>query len=590
MFGRIPQQFIDDLVGRADIVELIGAYLPLKKAGREYTACCPFHAEKTPSFTVSPTKQFYHCFGCGAHGTVVGFLMQYDQLEFPEAVEALAARLGVSVPREQQPGPAVHRGSNLYEVLGRVAELFRAELQRHPAGRRAAAYLERRGIDPDTSSTFAIGYAPPGWDTLSARLGVPGGVLVEAGLAIEKDGGGHYDRFRDRLMFPIRDRRGRTVGFGGRVLDDSTPKYLNSSETSVFHKGRELYGLHEARQALRGISRLLVVEGYMDVVALAQHGVRYAVATLGTSITPQHLEQIFRTAPEVVFCFDGDRAGRQAAWRALEQSLAFMQEGRQARFMFLPEGEDPDTLVRRVGGQPFERSMAQAMPLSDYLIEGLSRQTDARSLDGRARLVELSRPLIQRLPAGVFREMMLDRLASISGVSSSRLAELLGVAGRRIGARHGRPEPQRKAPSAVRSAIAILLQHPTLGADVEPPPGLESLDLPGASLLARLLELARQRPHLSTGALLEHCRDWEEWPHLGRLASWRLATPEEGLAAELRGALQRLAQRQRDQRIDALRLKPRADLSADERAELRGLLSAGGQAPLPADAAVENGG
>ncbi|HKJ77760.1 MAG TPA: DNA primase, partial [Gammaproteobacteria bacterium] len=359
MAGRIPQSFIDDLLSRVDIVEVIDARVPLKKAGRDYAACCPFHDEKTPSFTVSPTKQFFHCFGCGAHGTALGFLMEYDHMGFVEAVEELAAKQGLEIPYEGG-APAAGPGRDLkplYDLLGQADRYFRHQLRNHPAAAKAVDYLKGRGVSGEVAAAFGLGYAPPGWDGLLQALGRDDGALkrlVEVGLLIEREEDRRrYDRFRDRVIFPIRDPRGRTVGFGGRVLGDDKPKYLNSPESEVFHKGRELYGLYEAQQAVRRPERLLVVEGYMDVVALAQHGIANAVATLGTAATADHLQRLFRVTGEVVFCFDGDEAGGKAAWRALENAMPQMRDGRQVRFMFLPQGEDPDSLVRAIGGEAF---------------------------------------------------------------------------------------------------------------------------------------------------------------------------------------------------------------------------------------------
>ncbi len=366
MPGAIPQHFIDELLSRADIVEIIGRRVPLKKAGREFQACCPFHNEKTPSFTVSPTKQFYHCFGCGAHGSALSFMMEYDRLSFPEAVEELATSMGLEVPREAgfAQGPD-HRP--LFDILERAAAYFAQQLRQHAQAAQAVEYLRGRGVSGEVAADFRLGYAPPGWDNLLQALG--GGddsrirLLREAGLITEQDGK-RYDRLRDRIIFPIRDTRGRVVGFGGRLLGDGKPKYLNSPETPVFHKGRELYGLFEARQADANPARLLVVEGYMDVVALAQFGISNAVATLGTATTSDHLEKLYRATPELVFCFDGDRAGRDAAWKALQTALPLMREGRQARFLFLPDGDDPDSMVRRIGQEAMQAEIGDALPLS----------------------------------------------------------------------------------------------------------------------------------------------------------------------------------------------------------------------------------
>ena len=421
MAGRIPKQFIDDLITRVDIVELIDERVPLKKAGKDYKANCPFHEEKTPSFTVSADKQFYHCFGCGVHGTAIGFLMEYDHMSFPEAVEELARRAGVEIPRAtySAAAPEAPVGPDLLELMRDAARLYRSQLREHPQAPIAIDYLKGRGITGEIAKEFELGFAPDGWDNLLKVLGgdeegsparsasssshkYSRESLVTAGLAIKKDGGGYYDRFRARIMFPIHDHRGRIVGFGGRVLDKGEPKYLNSPETPLFHKGRELYGLYHAREPIKRENRVLVVEGYMDVVALAQYGIDFAVATLGTATTRDHLERLFRHAPEVIFCFDGDRAGREAAWRALETTLPVLRDGRQASFLFLPEGEDPDTLVRKEGAEAFRARLRTAKPLPDFLFETLVRQVDLTRLDGRARLVELARPHLSKgCPGGV---------------------------------------------------------------------------------------------------------------------------------------------------------------------------------------------
>jgi DNA primase len=411
MAGRIPQSFIDELLARIDIVEVIDTRVPLKKAGREYKACCPFHGEKTPSFTVSQVKQFYHCFGCGEHGTAITFLMDYEHMDFVEAIEDLAHRAGLEVPRETG-GDSTHAPSTKphYALLERISSYYQEQLRSHPQAGHAIEYLKQRGLTGEVAARFKIGFAPPGWENLANALNADSAtqkLLLELGLTVQRDDGkGAYDRFRDRVQFPIHDRRGRTIGFGGRVLDDSTPKYMNSPESAVFHKGQELYGLYEARKTVRKLERILVVEGYMDVVALAQFDINYAAATLGTATTPEHLERLFRTVPEVVFCFDGDRAGREAAWRALENTLPVLTDGREARFLFLPEGEDPDSLVRKIGKDTFEQRIASATHLSDFFFERLSAQLDIDSIDGRARLVNLAKPLLARMPDGMLMPPM----------------------------------------------------------------------------------------------------------------------------------------------------------------------------------------
>ncbi len=586
MAGRIPQPFIDELITRVDIVELINTRVPLRKVGRNYTARCPFHDEKTPSFSVNPDKQFYHCFGCGAHGTALGFLMDYDHMGFVEAVHELASSVGMQMPqtldaKSDADAPAINQSKDLYALLEQAAIFYKRQLREHAQALRAIEYLKGRGLSGDISRDFDIGYAPPGWDNLLRAFNAQASPalqaqLADAGLLIEKDNGGYYDRFRDRIMFPIRDVRGRVMGFGGRVLsNEDTPKYLNSPETPVFHKGRELYGLHEARKAIRQLDRLLVVEGYMDAVALAQFGIRYVVATLGTAITRDHLEKIFRLVPEVVFCFDGDRAGREAAWRALQNALSLMHEGRQARFMFLPEGEDPDTLIRKKGQAGFETEIENSIPLSTFFYNQLTGQVDTLSMDGRARLVELVRPLLSNVPDGVFRHMMLARLAEIARLDVSILTQALTQ-----GTEVVRPARRRVAAvahaagrSPVRIAVEILLYQPALAQQVGDPQALARLDLPGVGLLVQLLELLQARPHLNTAALLEHWRDTQEGKYLAKLAQWQPEVPE-GVEAELQGALQRLAEHYHEQRVEDLLHRERLEgLGDTEKAELRRLFS-----------------
>jgi DNA primase len=404
MAGLIPQDFIDDLIARADIIEVVGRRVQLKKKG------------------------FYHCFGCGAHGTAIGFLMEFDHMSFVEAIESLAASMGVDVPRSESDKPA-RRYDELFSLLDSVARHWQACLKEAPA---AVEYVKQRGIDGSTAKRFGIGYAPDGWSNVLDKFGKSEEAtekLLATGLIIRKDNGQHYDRFRDRIMFPIRDARGRTIGFGGRTLGDGEPKYLNSPETVLFHKGRELYGLYEARQALRSIEQLVVVEGYMDAVALARHGIDFAVATLGTATTPEHLNRLFRLTEDVCFAFDGDRAGRKAAWRALENALPLIREGRQIRFMFLPEGHDPDSYVNELGTDAFLKALDEGVALSEFLIQELAGQVDMNTVDGRARLAELARPLVNKVPAGVYRELLIESLAERVGLTAAKLEKTLGKAG-----------------------------------------------------------------------------------------------------------------------------------------------------------------
>lgn len=417
--GRIPQSFINDLLARVDIVDIIDVRLTLKKTGKNYQALCPFHDDKkTPSFSVSPDKQFYHCFGCGVSGTALTFLMEHDHLEFVEAVENLAGLIGLEVPREAG-ASRVRDNSNLYEILSRAAQYFRESLKTSPE---AVNYLKNRGLTGEVARDFGIGYAPEGWDSIAQAIpDVSEKLLLEAGLLTSNDKGRVYDRFRERIIFPIKDTRGRVIGFGGRIFDGgSGPKYLNSPETPVFHKGRELYGLFEVRKALRHIDKLVVVEGYMDVAALAQAGIANAVATLGTASTEEHFHKLFRYTQEVVCCFDGDSAGRKAAWRALENALASLTEGRQLKFVFLPDGEDPDTLVRARGRQGFIDLLDAALPAIEYLFEQLGDGLMMQNLDDQARLASLAMPHIDRVPRGILKDLMLNRLQSLTGFVPER--------------------------------------------------------------------------------------------------------------------------------------------------------------------------
>lgn len=424
MAGRIPDHFIEDLLSRVDLVELIDRHVPLKRSGKNYSCCCPFHQEKSPSFTVTPEKQFYYCFGCGASGNAVSFLMDYGHLSFVEAIESLAKTLGIEVPKEGNDQPKGPDRRPLFDTLDKARTFYAAQLSNPRVRERALSYLHRRGLSKEIIERFSIGFAPPGWDNLVAELGTDAtgiSLLQKTGMAIQSEQGRIYDRFRDRIMFPIRDNKGRTVAFGGRVLGDEKPKYLNSPETEVFHKGETLYGFHEARIASSKLDRFLVVEGYMDVIALAQHGISFAVATLGTACSREHVEALFRVVAEVVFCFDGDKAGRSAAWRALENTLPAMREGRSVKFHFLPEGEDPDTQVRNEGPELFLAGLQKALPLPEYLFDHLMAQVEMNTLDGRARLVSLALPLIDRFPKGVLQELMINRLAELTRLEKTSL-------------------------------------------------------------------------------------------------------------------------------------------------------------------------
>ncbi|MBX3724988.1 MAG: DNA primase [Xanthomonadales bacterium] len=542
MAGRIPSQFIDDLLARVDIVEVIEQRVPLRKAGRDWQARCPFHDERSPSFTVSPAKQFYHCFGCGAHGSAIRFLMEYDRLEFVDAVEELARRAGLTVPYEGGAAPRRDDGGQAYALLEAATAWFEAALARSDG---ALTYFERRGVSEALRQRFRLGYAPGEWDGLRRALATSPdrhAELLRHGLLIEGGRNGSYDRFRDRVMFPILDRRGRPIAFGGRVLEAADgPKYMNSPETPLFHKGRELFGLWQARQVGSRLARLVVVEGYMDVIALHQHGITQAVATLGTATTREHAELLFRNAPEVCFCFDGDHAGRQAAWRALESALPRLTDGRQAGFAFLPEGEDPDSLVRKEGAAGLETRLAAATPLSEFFFQELSRDTNLASLDGKAKLAERARPLLAQLPDGVFRDLMLAELKSRTG--SLRIPAPAAPA---APARRRVPAPRR---SLVRHAIALLMQQPALARAVEPPWPFAALDQPGIALLIELLDLCRALPEAHTASLLEHFQEHPGREALGRLAMLDLPGDLDSWRSDLVGAIERLSAQAEDRQL-----------------------------------------
>ena len=537
MGGLIPESFIEELLGRADIVELIERHVPLKRAGREYQACCPFHDEKTPSFTVSPQKQFYHCFGCGAHGSAIGFLMNYEGLEFVDAVEDLARHVGLTVPREAS--SKARPAAGLYEIMDLVASFYQEELK---TNQEAVDYLKQRGLSGGIAKDFGIGFAPAGWNYLTDRLSKSGkdmggqekrlSLLQRAGLLSEGKSGS-YDKFRHRIMFPIHDRRGRVIGFGGRALDDDGPKYLNSPETELFHKGRELYGLYLARKSQAKLERIIVVEGYMDVVALAQFGFHNCVATLGTATTGDQAELLFRACDEVIYCFDGDRAGRKAAWRALEATLPRLREGRQAKFLFLPEGEDPDTMVRSQGAGTFTGLLDSAQPLSEYFFEHFTTAVDMNSIDGRAKLVELARPEMDKIPSGVFHDMMFGRLETLA---QHRLDRTPGR-GPGYGGKPpiGRKPAQQRTP--MRLALAHLVQNPSLAALAGDMSRFSGCDLPGIEIYQELVDFCAKHPNMFTAQLLEL---WHEHPaklHLSTLATWQFPGEEKLLAREFQDAV-----------------------------------------------------
>ncbi|PMN93413.1 DNA primase [Enterovibrio norvegicus] len=574
MAGKIPRAFIDDLLARLDIVELIDARVKLKKQGKNYGACCPFHNEKTPSFSVSQEKQFYHCFGCGVHGNAIDFVMEFDRLEFVEAIEELASQLGVDVPRENDSGAPKgpyarsDQKRDLYQMMGQIAQFYQSSL-RTEAGHVAIDYLKGRGLSGEIVQKFGVGFVADEWDQVRTRFGKDNEsqkALVSTGMLIENDNGRRYDRFRGRVMFPIRDRRGRVIGFGGRVLDDGTPKYLNSPETPIFHKGRELYGLYEALQAHREPKQLMVVEGYMDVVALAQFGVDYAVASLGTATTAEHMQTLFRQTSNVICCYDGDRAGREAAWRAMEQALPHLNDGRQLKFMFLPDGEDPDSMVRKIGKDAFEADLAAAMSLSEFLFSTLMEQVDSSSQEGKAKLTTLAVPLIDKVPGGTLRFYLRNMLGQKLGLpDEQQLEKLISQQGK---AQARKPLPEMKR-TPMREVITLLLQNPRFAESLPPLGGMDDLNIPGLKLFTTMLELCMQRPNITTGQLLEFWRGTEQEALLAKLASWELPINEYNALDVFLDSLDKILAQCVSQQIDKLQAKDRSvGLSAEEQREL----------------------
>ncbi len=582
----IPQSFIQELLNRLDIVDVVERYVPLKKAGANYVACCPFHNEKSPSFSVSPTKQFYHCFGCGVHGSAISFVMEHQGLSFPEAVEELAKSIGLPVPHEtsqrEQETRAAHN-AGLPEMMLQALHFYREQLKHSET---AIQYFKKRGVSGEIAARFGLGYAPEGWQNLAKVFPdyAQSQALLETGLIIENDEGRRYDRFRDRVMFPILNARGNVIGFGGRVLGAGEPKYLNSPETSLFQKGQELYGLFQARHAIRASGRVVVVEGYMDVVALVQHGIGYAVATLGTATTPVHVQKLLRAADEIIFCFDGDAAGRRAAWRALENALAALTDTARLLFLFLPEGEDPDTYVRQVGQAGFEANFANALTFSQFLFKELTRDLDLTTDEGRAKLVQSAKPLIEKVAAPALQMMIRKRLAELTGLSTAELTSLMpNPAVSRPQESQSRPSqnrsPQvkaRRAPSLPRQLLRMVLQQPDLARGIQ----IEGLDDGGSDerMLLAVLALLNRDPHITTPpAILEAFRGAPEEAVLsesiGETWAW---DGEFDLAQEFQGALEQLRSSARQKRIDSLlALAKTQTLSPEQKQALTRELSTG---------------
>ena len=580
--GRIPRSFIDDLLARTDLVDLINSRVPLRKSGANHVACCPFHDEKSPSFTVSPSKQIYHCFGCGVSGNALGFLMAYERLEFVDAVESLAKYNSVEVPYEGGSHKSVARESyqQLYQTMELANQFYQQQLKQSSV---AINYLKQRGLTGTTAKQFCLGFAPTGWDHLLKTVGTNQAQfndLITAGLLIKNNSGKYYDRFRDRIIFPIRDKAGHIIGFGGRVLDNSLPKYLNSPETKLFHKGKELYGLYETKLANRDLSNIVVVEGYMDVIALAQAGITYAVATMGTATTVTHIQQLFRHTNKIIFCFDGDKAGKAAAWRALEVALPALQEGMQIHFLFLPDGEDPDSIIKKEHAAGFLIRLEQALSLPDFFFNTLSAQVNDNSLEGRARLTKLALPYLNNMSSPILQEMMLDRLAEIVRLDRQRLDYFANTDNASLRSIHHKNQPQQSNKnkrltqlSPMRFAISLLLQYPHIASTVTDFNDLHQLSLPGSHLLYHMLTLLHEQPTLNTGALIEHWRDQAEYAQLLKLATCELNVPADGIVAEFQGIIQRLHQSQHEYHIDQLMVKAKEDnLTVSEKELLQELL------------------
>jgi DNA primase len=544
MAGRIPKSFIDELVGRADIVEVVGARVTLKRAGSNYKGLCPFHGEKTPSFIVTPSRGTYHCFGCSAHGTAIGFLMAYDNLEFPEAVEALAEMMGLEVPRENT-GIPEHKDDNeeLYALLREADQIYRGALR---SSDKAIAYLKKRGIDGPTAGRFGIGYAPDAWDTVMRQLGTSEArvaKLLQAGLLSANDSGRRYDRFRDRIMFPIRSAKGHVIGFGGRVLDSGEPKYLNSPETPVFRKGHELYGLHEARQNPGRPKQISVVEGYLDVASLVQFGVEYAVATLGTAMTTENLRRLSRLTDRIVFCFDGDAAGRAAALRAMETALPFGGGNVDIRFLLLPEKDDPDTFVRSQGADAFRALAAGAVALPEFFVDELDKRVDFKSTGGRGRFDVSAKPMLKRLPEGSYREAILDALRARMNLSADVFQKLMEDAPALVVQRPTQVVGGKRK-TVVQKVINLALHYPKAAARTGDSERLAALNQPGADLLRRVFAAAAEITDGSTARVLETLRDDPDFQYLERIvAEPPLAIEtEEDAAKELAASLEHLSE------------------------------------------------
>jgi len=605
MAGRIPQTFINELLARVDIVDVIERRIDLRKKGKNYSACCPFHNEKTPSFSVSPDKQFFYCFGCGISGNALTFIMEYEGQEFVASIEDLAQTMGMEVPRESYSGPDMSLHQHLYPLMDKVSAFYQQQLKNQKIAESAVNYLKNRGLNGKIAKRYAIGYAPNEWQNLLMLKSKSDKSdthnfeqdMIDSGMMIKNEKGHTYDRFRDRIMFPIRNRRGQTIGFGGRIIDQGEPKYLNSPETKLFHKGRELYGLYEMRKELRNIKQIIIVEGYMDVVALAQYGIFNATATLGTATSSEHLQTLFRMCSRIVFCFDGDKAGKAAAIRAIQNALPLLRDAREVRIMFLPDGEDPDTMVRKIGAESFNKNVDEAATLFDFLLNHLTAQVDMNTFEGPARLVHLAKPFTQEIADPILKTRFDQRLASLAGLSEQQFSDATRT--NESLSQHNHPNKisrnesvrnidensgglndktvkpikiQGKAP--FRRAIALLLQNPDAlpGANID---WIGKLEEPGAIVFSALAQLIEQNESITTGILIEHWRDKPEEKHLKVLALKDLIISKQQMPAELADILSRLEKEMIVDQCDLLITKSKTQpLSKEEKTSLNSLLQA----------------
>ncbi|WP_133129954.1 DNA primase [Legionella yabuuchiae] len=568
MTGLIPRPFIDDLLIRTDIVEFIDGYISLKKRGQSYLACCPFHNEKTPSFNVVPKKQFYHCFGCGASGNAISFAMNYLNLEFVEAVETLATRLGLEVPREKGSGETTKASPNLYQLLNKVSSFYQQTLKN--TGLEAVNYLKNRGLSGEIAREYQLGYAPPGWHTLESMFKQNRKELISTGMLIQKDDGSTYDRYRQRVIFPIHDRHGKIIGFGGRAIkDDQKPKYLNSPETILFQKNRELYGLHQALQHGAQLPFIIVVEGYIDVIALAQFGIPQVVATLGTATSAYHVQLLSKYTKKIIFCFDGDKAGRQAAWRALESALPHLNAGLEAHFSFLPEGQDPDSLIRNEGKEGFLNHLNKASSFNQFFFATLTKELDSTTLAGKSQLVNAAKPYLQKMNEGPYRQLIIDELALLTRIDAHRIHQLVAE------------KTDEKIPEAIvnitrsplRIALALLIQNPELYTRCEDKLKEIVLDDPKQAILERLMRFIAQQPNVQTASLVEHWRDTPLFEPLNKLAAWEHQVSEQALEKELVDNVVFLAKQSHEKKIAHLLEKSRNEgLTDTDRLVLQKLL------------------